>query len=451
MAWMKRYIIVKTLVMFLTLLVGVCPQFGGAHSQRLILGPEVLVSSNQDGGDLRCEPSAAIFKDKVIVAWNDSYGGMHGSPSGTAVGWAISKDRGRTFRFGGYLPLAQNDFVAAAADSRLAVDAAGNFFLEILSWQAKSKHLQLYIMPRNAPEKWRKLPEPVVYQASKGEEYVDKPAMSVSGGNIGIIYTEKRVGSSETISLLLSLDNGQTWSKPIQLSADSKSTKSSSSIVINGKEIVAAWMESPSQVWFASSHDGGKSFSVATQVYQLKRPFTPPTAYRMGPGQMATISNDASLVSVSSPSGDSVYYLSFVEGTENGSDVLLVSYDARTRKWSEPIRLAESDSGPVKIFSSMALIGGSPALLYYKRNDARNATTDVYLSILNEGKHFETLKLNTESSDWALTKGDMKYAPIQRVFGDYITLATDGNSLVAAWTDGRHEVPRIYARVIGTQ
>jgi len=99
----------------------------------------------------------------------------------------------------------------------------------------------------------------------------------------------------------------------------------------------------------------------------------------------------------------------------------------------------------------MALIGSSPALLYYQRNDASNATTDVYLSILTAGKHFETMKLNTESSDWAATKADMKYAPIQRVFGDYITLATDGNSLVAAWTDGRQGVPRIYARVIGTQ
>jgi hypothetical protein len=128
-----------------------------------------------------------------------------------------------------------------------------------------------------------------------------------------------------------------------------------------------------------------------------------------------------------------------------------MSYDAKSQKWSDPIRLAESNSAPVKIFSSMALIGGRPALLYYNRDDVKSATTDVNLSILSEGIHFETLKLNTESSDWAATKADMKYAPIQRVFGDYITLATDGSSLVAAWTDGRQGVPRIYARVIRTK
>jgi hypothetical protein len=450
---MKGYINVKALAI-LTLLVGVGPQFAAAQSKQFILGPEVVVSANLDGGDLRCEPSAAIFKYTVVIAWNDSYGGMHGSPTGTAVGWAISKDRGKTFRFGGYLPLAQNDFVVSAADSRLAVDAEGNFFLEILSWQAKSKHLQLYMMPRSTAE-WRKLPDPVVYEMSKGEEYVDKPAMSVSGDRVGIVYTEKRQTSGPTISFLLSNDRGKTWSKPIQLSAASKRVRSSSSVTINGNEIMAAWTEgnssNPIEIWFAQSKDGGASFSVAAQAYQLKRPFIPPKAYRMAYGQMADISNDTSLARATNLSGGATYYLSFVEGTEKGSEVLLMSFDVKSQKWSEPMRVTGNDPSTVKIFSSMALIGRSPALLYYERNDANNTMTDVYLSILTEGKHFETMKLNTESSDWATTKGDMKYAPIQRVFGDYITLATDGTSLVAAWTDGRQGVPRIYARVIGTK
>ena len=310
------------------------------------------------------------------------------------------------------------------------------------------------MMPNGVAE-WRKLPDLVVYEMSKGEEYVDKPAMSVSGNRVAIVYTEKRQTSGPTISLLLSNDRGKTWSKPVQVSAASSTVRSSSAVIITGNEIMVAWTEgnslNPTEIWFAGSKDSGKSFSVAAQAYQLKRPFTPPTAYRMGPGQMATISNDASLAGVTNSSGGTTYYLSFVEGSEKGSDVLLMSYDAKSQKWSDPIRLAESNSAPVKIFSSMALIGGRPALLYYNRDDVKSATTDVNLSILTKGIHFETLKLNTESSDWAATKADMKYAPIQRVFGDYITLATDGSSLVAAWTDGRQGVPRIYARVIRTK
>jgi hypothetical protein len=48
------------------------------------IGPEVLVSNNLDGGALRCEPSAAISSDAIVIAWNDSYGGIHGSNIGVA-------------------------------------------------------------------------------------------------------------------------------------------------------------------------------------------------------------------------------------------------------------------------------------------------------------------------------------------------------------------------------
>ena len=453
-AYMRRCINVTALVFF-ALHGGVCARFAGTYSQKLILGQETLVSSNPDGGDLRCEPSAAIFKDTVVVAWNDSYGGLHGSPTGTAVGWAISKDHGKSFRFGGYLPVTENHFVASGADSRLAVDAEGNFFLEILSWQAKSRHLQLYLMPKSAQSEWRKLSEPSVYESSKGEEYLDKPAISVSGKRIGIVYTEKRQTSGATISLLLSNDRGKTWKTPIRLSAASNRVRLGSAVTINGNEIMSAWTESDSsnatEIWFARSKDGGKSFSVAAQAYQLKRPFSPPKAYRMAYGQMSDISNDTSLASVTNSAGGTAYYLSFVEGTEKGSDVLLMSYDMKTQKWLELMRVTGNDTGAVKIFSSLAIVRKGPALLYYSRNDARVTTTDVYLSLVSKGRQSETLKLNTASSDWAATKGDMKYAPIQRIYGDYITLAGDGNSLVGAWTDGREGVPRIYARVIGTK
>lgn len=420
---------------------------------QFVLGPEALVSSNQSGGDLRCEPSAAIFKSRVVVAWNDSYGGLHGaSPVGTNIGWAISEDRGKTFRFGGYLPLAQGDPATPAADSRLAVDGEGNFFLEALSWQGQFTKLQLYVMPNNAAE-WRKLPDPVVYEKSKGEEYVDKPAMSVTGNRIAIVYTEKRQTAGPTISAVFSYDRGQTWSIPAQLSGATNRVRSSSAITINKNEVVATWTEGDSsnatEIWFSRSIDGGKSFSVGALAYQLRRPFTPPRAYRMGPGQMADISNDTSLASVNNSPGDTTYYLSCVEGTEIGSDVVLMAYDAKSQKWSAPVRVPADSKGTVKIFSSMALIGGRPALLYYQRNDVSDAITDVYLSILTERNHFESMKLNTESSDWAATKGDMKYAPIQRIFGDYISLASDGRSLAAAWTDGRQGMPRIYARIVG--
>ncbi|MEK6323909.1 MAG: sialidase family protein [Acidobacteriota bacterium] len=353
------------------------------------------------------------------------------------------------------MPISKNGFVPAAADSRLAVDQEGNFFLEILSWQKESHHIQLYLMEKNSPGKWQNLSDPIVYDFSQGEEYLDKPAMSVNDNRVGLVYTEKRQTSGATISFVLSKDRGRTWSKPVQLSADTKRVRTGSALIINGNEIIAAWTESDSgngsEIWFARSTNGGESFTVAAQAYRLQFPFTPPKAYRMALGQMAHISNDVSLVCVNTQSDRATVYLSFLEGTQAGSDVLLITYDAKAQMWSAPIRLAETNTGAVKIFSSMAGVGKKPALFYYNRSDANSTVTDVYISILSEGKHFESVKLNTVSSDWATTKGDVKHAPIQRIFGDYITLAAHGNRLVATWTDGRSGLPRIYARVIEVQ
>src|SRR5262245_20672 len=123
--------LVKTAAMSLVLVGLNCAPTPASYSDHYALGPEVLVSINEDGGELRCEPSAAMFKDVIVIAWNDSYGGMHDASTGTAIGWSISKDHGRTFSFGGYLPRGDANFATSGADSRLAVDERGDFFLEL--------------------------------------------------------------------------------------------------------------------------------------------------------------------------------------------------------------------------------------------------------------------------------------------------------------------------------
>src|SRR4029077_19232804 len=98
---------------------GVDPRAQTHSANSGVLGQESLVSSNLDGGGLRCEPSVAAAGSTIVVTWNDSYGGHRGSSTGLAIGWAISKDRGRTFRFGGYLPRAGEAPTPSGADSTL--------------------------------------------------------------------------------------------------------------------------------------------------------------------------------------------------------------------------------------------------------------------------------------------------------------------------------------------
>lgn len=415
------------------------------------LGSEVLVSNDTGGGVLRCEPSAAIFKDIIVVAWNDSYGGARGSQTGVAVGWAISKNRGRTFSFGGYLPESQPNFMPSGADSWLGADAAGNFYLQVLSWQKQTHHIQLYYMAQGDLGRWRKMPDALLSERAGGGASLDKPAMAVDGvGRIGIAYTSEQDGSA--ISFLLSTDKGQSWTKPVAVSAKSENLKTGASITMRGNQILVSWMEggglSLNQVWYAMSKDGGRSFTSPSMIYRLKDSLRPPKGYALGVGPAGFISNNTWLSNISRGRDITTFYLACTEGEGKGSRILLFTLAPGADTWSRPMQLGESAGALVRVFPSMTTAGEKLAILHYYRGDTADTLTDVYFSVLVGGGSFQHIKMNTISSDWAKVPGDKQFAPIQRNFGDYITLASHGNVFVATWTDGRDGLPRIYARTI---
>ncbi|MCK4647146.1 MAG: hypothetical protein KAU46_12910, partial [Candidatus Aminicenantes bacterium] len=145
----------------------------------------------------------------------------------------------------------------------------------------------------------------------------------------------------------------------------------------------------------------------------------------------------------------STFYLACVEGAGKGTRILLFTLKSGENTWSKPIRVGNSPDKAVKVFPSLSMAGSRPAILYYdRRNNPNNSLTDVYLSVLVERVSFQDLKINTISTDWTKACGDKKYAMIQRNFGDYITLACKGSTLVATWTDARSGATRIYARTI---
>ncbi len=427
------------------------PQDNIISSIRYHLGPEILVSSNSDGGILRCEPSAAIFRDTIVVAWNDSYGGFHGSRTGVAVGWAISRDRGKTFRFGGYLPAMGKGVLPSGADSWLATDAKGNFYLQVLSWQEQSHHIQVYLMDHRNLGKWKQMTDAVTSDRTKSGPALDKPAMSVDeAGRIAIAYTAETEGS--TISFVMSPDGGERWTKPIAVSARSAKLKTGAAVSMHGNRIVVSWMEGAGlrlgEVWYAISVNGGRSFTEPFMPYRLKEPLRPPNGYALGVGPAGFISNNIWLAYTSERPDKTTFYLACTEGEGSGSRILLFTLAPGANTWSQPTQIRAGGSGSINFFPSLSSMGNRIAVLYYYREEATNTATDVYLSILTGSERFEILKLNAVSTIWAKVAGDRQFAPVQRNFGDYITLASYENTLVATWTDGRHDAPRIYARTI---
>jgi hypothetical protein len=417
-------------------------------------GPEVLASNNPDGGDLRCEPSIAVYGNVVLVSWNDSYGGAHTipkSPIGISVGWAISLDRGKTFKFGGYLPQNEAGGVFTGADSWLAADGAGNFYLEVLSGDSPQE-MRLYYMDHQNLGRWQRMTNIVEGGG------LDKPAISaLPDGRVGVAYNDNVFNSGTLVFAIyfaMSKDKGKSWDKPIKLTDSSAKTRLGASVTMTKTRTLVAWAEGgrqPDEVWWTDSMDGGKTFAPPTMLFKSKEHLPSPRGYTMGLGYPMTISSFPWVTS-SASFGHDTFYLTYAEGAGQGSRVLMFALLPGGKTWSQPATVGDSPTQAIKVMPSVAMVGSRPAILYYdRRNGPDSALTDVYLSILGKGTKFEDIKLNSVSTDWTKTPGDKQYAPIQRNFGDYITLASDGNSLAAAWTDGRQGVPRIYARVIGTQ
>jgi hypothetical protein len=407
-------------------------------------GPEVEVPSGAEAGDLRAEPSVVIAESTVVVAWNDSYGGAHGSEIGVAIGWAISRDLGRTFAFGGFLPAADSGIAPSGADSWLARAPDGDIYLQLLTWQAGYQEILVYAMAPGHAGGWQRSASVV-----RGPQ-VDKPAMAVApSGRVAIAYTAK-----DTIAVTRSLDGGRTWSTPVPLSApESGRLRTGAGIAWCGDAVVVAWMEGGlgglTELRVATSGDGGQRFTPASPLYRLSRPVTPPSGYALGVGRAGFIANNAWLAcDGGSRDREPVFYVSVAEGDSAGSSILLFEGTLDRIATAAAVTVNAARDGAARVFPAVAITGGTPALLYYDRRLAPTTPlTDVFLSIRGRDDAFTDRRVTTRATDWEQVPGDRAAAPIQRNFGDYIFLATQGERFVAAWTDGRTGRPRVMIRV----
>ena len=154
-----------------------------------VLGDEILISTNSES-ILKCEPAVAMTDKVIVVAWNDSYGGMNsGIIPGVVVGWAISMDKGKTFEFKGYLPAFEKKESFMAADSWFQTDSRGNIYLNILNWGPDKSEMYLYFMDGNNPGIWEKLGTPISVPQKVG--IIDRPMMFLhEEGRLWISYTQ---------------------------------------------------------------------------------------------------------------------------------------------------------------------------------------------------------------------------------------------------------------------
>ncbi|MDH3457058.1 MAG: glycoside hydrolase [Gemmatimonadota bacterium] len=410
------------------------------EAQELELGPEVTASVNNDGGRLRVEPSAVIIGDTVVVAWNDSRAGRDFRVgTGVGIGWSRSADGGRSFEFGGYLPAVDMPGGPSGADSWLGTTGGGDVLLQLLHWSTEEQEVQVYALSQQGGAGW-------TVRGGFAGARIDKPAMATAGDDwVGVAYT-----AGTEIRFVRSTDAGATWAAPVTISVTDSRTRTGAGIARCRDHVLVVWLEGAGiildEVWSAWSDDGGRSFFEPTKVRDLEGAASPPPGYALGVGPAADIANNAWVAC--SDGAPPLFHLTYTEGRVAGSVVLYqqARSDADGLRWGQPDIVAGADS-VWTAFPSVSVLDEGIGILYYdsRHSEASRPRMDVYLSI-GSGGRFEDHRLTTVSTSWLDVPGDREHAPVQRNFGDYITLAADGQRGLAAWTDGRTGVPRIMTR-----
>ena len=401
---------------------------------------EKLVSINKDGGILKSEPSVVMSDSIIIVAWNDSYGGMTGASTGVAIAWAISYDVGETFEFGGYLSEKSNNKFEGA-DSWLGKDNDGNFYLSVLDAMEK---LDFYRMSKNNLGIWNKISTPI-------KNDLDKPVMHVSeGGEVFISYTDIQ-NSNMVISTSASKNKGDTWELPVIVSNSSVRSRGFSSITQSGKNVVISWIEGDEmlldEVWVAYSSDNGSTFSEPILISKWGvSEYIKPRGYSMSFGSTIVLGQTW----LTTYKGKST--LVFNEKTMEGASIGITSFDFKKQVWDD-IKYVGEKSGLdyYRFFPAVTYLNKYPAVTYYDRRSCDGLDcpeTDVYLSLSKEAGFWEDYRVTTIPTDWSTISTDKKYAPIQRNFGDYIFISSDKNQAAIVWTDGRNGRSEIYLRIV---
>jgi hypothetical protein len=203
------------------------------------------------------EPDSASFGSTVVAAFQ--VGRMQGGGAGT-IGWASSRDSGRTWR-SGTLP-----GVGHASDPTVAYDARHGVWL-IVTLGITNGPTSLDVNRSTNGRAWsRALPALAEPSQAFDKEWVfcDNGATSPRRGTCYLAYTDL---ATESIALTSSTDGGVTWSAPTRVSPRGDVVDALPAALLDGT-LVVAWLGGRT-IFAARSANGGSSFDIPRPVAVL--------------------------------------------------------------------------------------------------------------------------------------------------------------------------------------
>ncbi len=204
------------------------------------------------------EPDSSSFGTTVVAAFQ--VGRIRTGGAGT-IGWASSRDSGRTWR-SGTLP-----GIGTASDATVAFDQVHGVWL-VVTLGITNGPTSLDVSRSTNARTWRRpahaLSAPV-QTFDKEFVFCDNAASSPRRGTCYLAYTNIR---SETIAATSSRDGGVTWAPPTTVGPRGDVVDGLPATLPDGT-LVVAWLNG-STIFAARSTDGGTTFSTPVAVDREK-------------------------------------------------------------------------------------------------------------------------------------------------------------------------------------
>jgi hypothetical protein len=281
---------------------------------------------------------------------------------------------------------------------------------------------------------------PVAEQpTAAGIPFEDKPYIvadntkSRYAGNLYIGWTRWRLADSQMV-LSRSIDDGKTWSKPIEIDAhpglprdDNGAAEGFAGVVAPDGKLYAIWSQGD-DIMLTTSHDGGETFSHARPVIH-----TAPIMFAVD-----TLERANGFPQIAIDPKTKRLYVTWSDYRNGDLDVFVATSDDGGKRWTAPVRVNDDPvhNGSEQFFQWLAVdpTDGSVNVLFYdRRGDSLNHKQIVVLARSTDGAH--------TFSNYAWTDNPFEASGV--FFGDYTGLAAYGGRVYGIWTEKPAPAPEV--------
>ena len=336
--------------------------------------------------------------DRVIVAFNDTTGQNDGSNSG--IGFAFSRDGGRTFTDGGPLPAGDSLILG---DPQVVYDPQTDRFFIVGSGcslnQANqpgcSPHVSRSTFVQGQPP-FQAPPTPIDPNippfpafGHSAHVFVDDQPGSPFLGTVYVIWTRSNADQTSQVFLSRSTDGGLTWDK-VEVSPQGTFDFPDATVTPNGR-LRMVWSDyggdaaTTFDVQTATSPDGGATVSPpATVAQDVPKSGTPGTCdgqpERLFEGSVRA--TDEPQVAVNPQDPRQVVTAFTAQGAQPGdaSDVVVSVSMNNGQTWEGPLLLTPTDGDQMSPTITWGLFGDLEMATYANRVIEEADTVDLFLS-----------------------------------------------------------------------